>query len=136
MRRMLFVNLAVADLRAARRFYTGLGFAVNEDFSDAGCACIVVSDTIFVMLLVRDRFADFVTGAVADPAVGTSVINCLSAASREEVDEFGRTGPQLRRTGLAGSDGRGPDVRRQLRRPRRPRLGGPLHGVRRELTGH
>lgn len=88
MRRMLFVNLAVADLRAARRFYTGLGFAVNEDFSDAGCACIVVSDTIFVMLLVRDRFADFVTGAVADPAVGTSVINCLSAASREEVDDL------------------------------------------------
>ena len=41
------------------------GFEVNEEFSDAGCACIVVSDTIFVMLLVRERFADFVTGAVA-----------------------------------------------------------------------
>jgi predicted lactoylglutathione lyase len=48
----------------------------------------VVSDTIVVMLLARDRFADFVTGEVADPAAGTSVINCLSAASRAEVDDL------------------------------------------------
>jgi predicted lactoylglutathione lyase len=85
---MLFVNLPVADLAVARRFYTGLGFAANEKFSDASCACIVVSDTIVVMLLARDRFADFVTGEVADPAAGTSVINCLSAASRAEVDDL------------------------------------------------
>ncbi len=88
MNRMIFVNLAVADLDAARSFYTGLGFGVNEQFSDDQAACIVVSDTIFVMLLVRDRFGDFVAGPVADPSAGTSVINCLSAASRAEVDDL------------------------------------------------
>ncbi len=86
MDRMIFVNLPVADLSVARAFYTGLGFEANEQFSDSQCACIVISDTIFVMLLSRERFADFVTGPVSDPAAGTSVINCVSAASREEVD--------------------------------------------------
>ncbi|GAA3619437.1 VOC family protein [Microlunatus ginsengisoli] len=90
MNRMIFVNLPVADLAVARRFYTGLGFDVNARFSDGKAACIVVSETIFVMLLVRERFADFVTGPVADPAAGTSVINCLSAGSRDEVDTLVR----------------------------------------------
>jgi uncharacterized protein len=86
MNRMIFVNLPVADLEVAKSFYTALGFSVNEQFSDAQAACIVVSDTIFVMLLVRQRFGDFVAGDVGDPAAGTTVINCLSADSRDEVD--------------------------------------------------
>lgn len=88
MNRMIFVNLAVADLDVAKRFYTSLGFSVNEQFSDEQAACIVVSDTIYVMLLVRERFGDFVAGSIGDPSAGTSVINCLSAASRTEVDDL------------------------------------------------
>lgn len=86
MDRMLFVNLPVADLEASRRFYTGLGFGVNEMFSDDRCACVVVSDAIFVMLLDRDRFADFTDRPTADPTASTGVVNCLSADSRDEVD--------------------------------------------------
>jgi hypothetical protein len=88
MDRMIFVNLPVADLEATRRFYTGLGFTLNPQFSDSQTACIVISDTIVVMALQRDRFADFVAGPVGDPATATTVINCLSAASREEVDDL------------------------------------------------
>src|SRR5689334_21170612 len=86
--RMIFVNLAVADLGRSRRFYAGLGFAVDARFSDERSACIVVSETICVMLLDRDRFGDFVAGPIADPATGTAVINCLTAASPDEVDEL------------------------------------------------
>lgn len=86
MNRMIFINLPVADVAASRAFYTGLGFVVNEQFSDDSCACIVISETISVMALVRSRFADFVTGEVGDPAQATAVINCLSAGSRDEVD--------------------------------------------------
>ncbi len=82
MRRMLFINLPVTDLPAATDFYTGLGFDLNPDFSSAECSCIVVSDTIFVMLLVRERFADFTAGPVGDARTATTVINCLSAVSR------------------------------------------------------
>jgi predicted lactoylglutathione lyase len=86
MNRMIFINLPVADVRASTRFYTGLGFNLNPEFCDGSTACVVVSDTIVVMALQRDRFADFVAGPVGDPAAATTVINCLSARSREEVD--------------------------------------------------
>ena len=88
MNRMIFVNLAVADLEATKAFYTGLGFGLNPQFSDENTACVVISDTIVVMALQRNRFADFVTGPVADPATGTAVISCLSAGSRDEVDDL------------------------------------------------
>lgn len=86
MQRMIFINLPVTDLATATAFYTGLGFGLNPEFSSDECSCIVVSETIFVMLLTRDRFADFTTGPVGDPRTGTTVINCLSALSKEEVD--------------------------------------------------
>ena len=88
MRRMLFINLPVTDLSKATYFYTGLGFDLNADFSSAECSCIVVADTIFVMLLVRDRFADFAALPVGDARTSTTVINCLSAVSRDEVDDL------------------------------------------------
>lgn len=88
MERMIFINLATKDLTAARNFYTGLGFNINPDFSDDNCACIVVSDTIFVMVMKQERFADFSVTPIADTANSTEVINCLSARSREEVDSL------------------------------------------------
>ena len=88
MNRMIFVNLAITDLEATKAFYTGIGFSLNPQFSDENTACIVISDTIVVMALQRDRFADFVAGPVSDPAAGTATINCLSAASRDEVDDL------------------------------------------------
>lgn len=88
MNRMIFVNLAISDLERTKAFYTGLGFGLNPQFSDENTACIVISDTIVVMALQRDRFADFVSGPVAEPTAGTAVINCLSASSPEEVDEL------------------------------------------------
>jgi predicted lactoylglutathione lyase len=88
MNRMIFVNLPVRDLAATKAFYTGLGFSLNPEFSDEHTACVVISDTIVVMALERSRFEDFVAGPVGDPATATTVINCLSAGSREEVDEM------------------------------------------------
>ncbi len=88
MHRMLFLNLPVTDLSVATDFYTGLGFGLNRDFSNAECSCIVVSDTLFVMLLTRDRFADFTAGPVGDARSATTSISCLSAVSRDEVDDL------------------------------------------------
>jgi uncharacterized protein len=84
--RMIFINLPVADVERTKAFYAGIGFRFNEQFSDENSASFWIEDNIAVMLLSRDRFADFVTGAVGDPAQATSVLNCLSAGSREEVD--------------------------------------------------
>ncbi|GBU19970.1 MULTISPECIES: VOC family protein [Methylobacterium] len=86
--RMIFVNLPVRDLPAARTFFGALGFSFNEQFSDDAAACMVVSETIFVMLLTEPRFRDFITGEIADGFKVKEVLTCLSAESREAVDDM------------------------------------------------
>ena len=86
--RKIFVNLPVTDRDRAKAFYEALGFRFNEQFSDEKCASFAIEENIAVMLLTRDRFADFVTGAVGDPSQATSVLNCLSAGSRQDVDDL------------------------------------------------
>lgn len=84
--RLIFVNLPVADRRAAMTFYGALGFAFDERFTDESCACMIVSEHAFVMLLERERFADFTTLPVADATGATEAILCVSAESRDDVD--------------------------------------------------
>ena len=86
MSRLLFLNLPVADLGASRRFFSQLGFEFNERFCDDGAACMIVSDKAYVMLLERDRFAEFVTRPVADAALATALTVAVTAPSREAVD--------------------------------------------------
>lgn len=88
MDRMIFVNLPVSDLAASRAFYTGLGFSINETFSDEKTTGIVVSDTICIMLLTEDRFRDFINGEISDARRSTEVLNALSAESPREVDDL------------------------------------------------
>jgi predicted lactoylglutathione lyase len=86
--RMIFVNVPVADLPATKRFFAALGFGFDEKFTDEHAACMVVSDLAYVMLLTRERFADFTKKPVADARESTEAILCVSAESREEVDRF------------------------------------------------
>lgn len=84
----LFVNLPVADLPRARAFYTGLGFTLNPKFSNDEAACIVISEHLYVMLLVRSYFQTFTHLPVAEPSRATAVLNALSCESRAEVESF------------------------------------------------
>jgi hypothetical protein len=88
MSRLLFLNLPVADLSASRAFFARLGFDFDERFCDEGAGCMVVSEQAFVMLLERDRFAEFVTKPLADPAAATALTVAVSAEDREAVDSF------------------------------------------------
>jgi len=85
--RMIFVNLPVKDLNASKGFFTELGFEFNEEFSDDTAACVIVDENIFVMLLVEERFRDFINGDIADATRATETITCLSADSKQHVDE-------------------------------------------------
>jgi uncharacterized protein len=86
--RMVFLNLPVSDLAASRAFYAGLGFSFNDQFSDENTTSVVVDENIVVMLLTRERFADFVTGPIGDPSAATTQLTALSAGSREEADDL------------------------------------------------
>lgn len=84
--RMIFVNLPVKDLEASKRFYTSLGFSINPDFTDETAACVVISESIFVMILTEAKFREFIVGEIADGKATTEVLNALSVESREEAD--------------------------------------------------
>jgi len=81
---MVFINLPVADLDRAVGFYEALGYSVNPDFTDETAACIVVSGTVYVMLLTHAKFQEFTDKSIADPGT-IEVINSLSATSKDEV---------------------------------------------------
>jgi predicted lactoylglutathione lyase len=85
---MIFVNLPVKDLAAARAFFTELGFEFRGEFCDDQSACMVVDQNIYVMLLVDERFRDFINDEISDATKGTEVITSLSTDSREQVDEL------------------------------------------------
>jgi predicted lactoylglutathione lyase len=86
--RLIFVNLPVKDLPASMGFFRALGFDFDPKFTDDSCACMVVSEQAYVMLLVESRFADFTTKPVADTRASTEAILAVSAESREAVDAF------------------------------------------------
>lgn len=85
---MIFVNLATDDVAAAKKFFTALGYTINPQFSTDDCACVVISDTIIAMLLGKRRYADFTDKEIADSTRTSEVLICLSAESREKVDEL------------------------------------------------
>lgn len=86
MHKMVFINLPVADLPRAKTFYQALGFEVVPAYTNEQAACIKISDTIFVMLLVRPFFQTFTDKTIIDPATHIQVLSCLSCDSRAEVD--------------------------------------------------
>ena len=88
MPQLIFVNLPVTDVARSRKFYEALGYKINEQFSDPTAACVVVSDTIYFMILNHERFNGFATRPLADPATSTAVMLALSQDSRDAVDAF------------------------------------------------
>ena len=83
---MIFVNLPVRDLAATTAYYKALGFDHNPQFTDDTAACIVISDTIFVMALTHGKFAEFSSKPIPDPKTTTGALYALSRDSREAVD--------------------------------------------------
>jgi len=86
MSKQIFVNLPVADLPKSLAFFEALGFPRNPQFVDDTAACIVVSDTISVMLLTHDRFRSFTPKAICDTSKAVEVLLNLRCESRDEVD--------------------------------------------------
>jgi len=82
----IFVNLPVKNVERSRAFFSSLGYSFNPQFSNDSALCMVVSDTIYVMLLAEPFFGTFTTKPIADATKSTEVLVCLSCASRAEVD--------------------------------------------------
>ena len=84
--RMLFVNLPVTDLERSKAFFAKLGFSYNPKFTDDTAACMLVGEQAFVMLLPREKFAEFSKLPIADPTTHALALYCFTVSSRDEVD--------------------------------------------------
>lgn len=98
--KMIFVNLPVRDLATAMAFYEAIGFTNNPQFSDETAACMVLSDTIFVMLLTHAKWRSFTDRPIPDSGA-SEVSLALTCATRQEVDAM---------VAAAGQAGGTPDI--------------------------
>lgn len=84
----IFVNLPVKDLNKSIEFFTKLGYTFNLQFTDENATCMIISDTIFVMLVTEPFFLNFTKKEICDTNKYTESIICLSAESRDAVDDI------------------------------------------------
>lgn len=82
------LNLPVADLPRSVAFFKALGFSQNPRFTDSTAACIVISETINVMLATHPKFREFTPKAVCDTSKAVEALFCLACESRQEVDDL------------------------------------------------
>ena len=86
MAKQIFINLPVRDLPKAKAFYEAIGAVNNPQFSDDTAACMVLSDSIFVMLLTYPKWAFFTKKPIVDAREASEVMLALSADERASVD--------------------------------------------------
>ncbi|HEY4368768.1 MAG TPA: VOC family protein [Steroidobacteraceae bacterium] len=101
MSKQIFINLPVRDLQKSTDFYAAIGAAKNPQFSDDTASCMVLSDSIFVMLLTHAKWATFTKKPIVDSHRESEVMLALSAESRPDVDKI---------TDAAGANGGKADV--------------------------
>jgi uncharacterized protein len=82
----IFVNLPVKDLNKSVEFFTKIGYKFNPKFTDENATCMIVSENIFVMLLVEKFFKTFTPKEICDTSKSAEVLVALSFDSRAEVD--------------------------------------------------
>ena len=86
MARQIFVNLPVRDLNRSMAFFEKLGFKNNPQYTDETAACMVVSETIYLMILTERKFKEFTPKTIADATKTTEVLLALSCESRAELE--------------------------------------------------
>ena len=85
---LAFVNLPVDDLGRSTAFFEALGYRFNPQFTDEKAGCLIISDTIYAMLMVRPFFGEMFGRPVADAHATTSILVCLMVDSKDEVDRL------------------------------------------------
>ena len=84
----VYINLPVKDLKRSVAFFTHMGFRFNPRFTDENGTCMIVSDTIYVMLLIEKFFKTFINQKVADASRTSEVIISLEVEKKEEIEEL------------------------------------------------
>lgn len=86
----IFVNLPVENLKNSVKFFTALGFTFNEQFTDETSTCMIVNDSIFVMLLEHEKFRGFIDKPIAPKTTSEAILafSCENAAEVTRLSEL------------------------------------------------
>lgn len=82
----IFVNMPVADVARSRKFFSELGYPINEDFSGDTALTLVLGESQYAMLLQRNTFDALHPIETADAFVVKECVVCLGVDSRDAVD--------------------------------------------------
>jgi predicted lactoylglutathione lyase len=85
MPKLIFVNLPVVDLKRSIAFYEAVGAINNPQFTDETAACMVLSETIHVMLLTHAKWRQFTAKTIPNAHDAAQVLLCLSEDSKQAV---------------------------------------------------
>ena len=83
----VFITLPVEKVTRSIDFFTELGFKFNQDFSDEETACMVLSETIYVMLGEHAKYLGLIDKPIADSKT-SEVILSFSCSTKEQVLEI------------------------------------------------
>lgn len=84
----IFLNLPVKDLNRSVAFFTKLGYTFNAQFTDEKATCMIISDTIYVMLLTEPFFQTFTRKQIVDAHKALECSIAISAGSKDAVNEM------------------------------------------------
>jgi predicted lactoylglutathione lyase len=88
MAKQVFINLPVNDLQKSIAFYEAIGFTNNPQFTDETAACMIWSDSIYIMLLTHEKLKQFTSKTIVDAKTSVEVSISLSLENNEEVNTF------------------------------------------------
>jgi len=84
----IFVNLPVKSLQNSIDFFTKLGYTFNPQFTDEKATCMIISDTIYVMLLTVPFFQTFTKKEIVDAHKALECSIAISADTKDAVNEM------------------------------------------------
>lgn len=85
---MIFVNLFVQDLEKLKVFFIVLGYSFNLIYINDDVVGMVISESIYVMLLIQFFFQQFINKLIVDVYIYIEVINVFLVFSCKVVDEL------------------------------------------------
>ena len=84
----IFVNLAVDDLTKSMKFFGGLGYEFNPQFTNELAACMVIEENIYAMLLTHPHFETFIDRPISNAHEAKEVLIALMLDSAQQVREM------------------------------------------------
>ena len=83
-----FINLATNNIIKTRNFYTELGLELVKDFSDETNNCFKITDSLYLMTMLPNRFLEYTNKTLVDANQFKEVLLSIEVDSMVEVDRL------------------------------------------------